>query len=120
LYCVFFLLKLKCATRVDRQCSRECPSAITHYLEPVPLNDAVCGLFEALSVTDKVPLLLPLDPGRKVTLIVQLACEANEVPQLLVWLNADAPVVLIETMVSVVDWPLVKVTDLAELVVATD
>lgn len=71
-------------------------------------------------MTDKVPLLLPLDPGPKVTLIVQLVFEANEVPQLLLWLNAGAPVVVIETLVSFVDWPLVRVTDLAELVVPTD
>jgi hypothetical protein len=52
---------------------------------PTPVNEAVCGLLLALSVTVKVPVRVPVAVGLKVTLIVQLAKAANDVPQLLVW-----------------------------------
>ena len=49
---------------------------------PVPLRVTDCGLFVALSVTIRVPLTLPAELGAKVTLMVQLAPAAKEVPQL--------------------------------------
>jgi hypothetical protein len=36
-------------------------------LPPVPLRAAVCGLFEALSVTVSVPLAAPAADGKKYT-----------------------------------------------------
>jgi len=50
----------------------------------VPDTPAVCGLFVALSVTVNVPLRVPVAVGVKVTLIVQFAPAATDVPQLLV------------------------------------
>ena len=44
---------------------------------PVPLNEIVCGLFEALSVTVNVPLLAPVAEGVNVTEIVQLVWPAK-------------------------------------------
>jgi hypothetical protein len=51
---------------------------------PVPLKETVCGLPDALSVKESVPLRLPEAVGVKVTLIVQLAAEASVAPQLFV------------------------------------
>jgi hypothetical protein len=48
---------------------------------PVPLSETVCGLPDALSVTLKAALRVPLAVGLKVTLIVQLALAASELPQ---------------------------------------
>jgi hypothetical protein len=48
---------------------------------PVPLRETVCGLPGALSVTERVPLRLPVALGVKVTLTVQRAPAANELPQ---------------------------------------
>ena len=50
---------------------------------PTPVNEAVCGLLLALSVTVNVPVRAPVAVGLKVTLIVQLAKAASDVPQLL-------------------------------------
>jgi len=44
---------------------------------PVPLSETVCGLPDALSVTLKAALRVPLAVGLKVTLIVQLALAAS-------------------------------------------
>jgi hypothetical protein len=44
---------------------------------PVPLNCAVCGEFEALSLTVSVPVRAPRAVGVKVTEIVQLSFAAN-------------------------------------------
>src|SRR5437016_3476869 len=51
---------------------------------PVPDRLAVCGLLVALSVTAKAPLRAPVAEGVKVTLIVQDAPAATELPQLFV------------------------------------
>jgi hypothetical protein len=51
---------------------------------PVPVSATVCGLPAALSVMVSVPLRTPGAVGVNVTLIVQLAVGATEVPQLLV------------------------------------
>jgi hypothetical protein len=48
---------------------------------PVPDNVAFCGLPDALSLTPRVALRAPVALGLNVTLIVQLALAANEVPQ---------------------------------------
>ena len=70
---------------------------------PLPASLLVCGLLEALSVTDNVPLLVPVEVGVNVTLIVQLAPFASvfglsgHVPPLC----ANWPVTLICVMVKV-------------------
>src|SRR5258706_15082825 len=51
---------------------------------PVPVRLAVCGLPAALSVTVIVPVRVPAAVGVKVTLMVQFAPAATEVPQVLV------------------------------------
>lgn len=48
---------------------------------PSPLNGTVCGLPVALSVILTDALRVPLAAGLNVTLIVQLALAANELPQ---------------------------------------
>src|SRR6266852_8238343 len=50
---------------------------------PVPLEVSMCGLPGALSVIVTVPVRVPVAVGVKVTLIVQLALAAKEVPQVL-------------------------------------
>jgi hypothetical protein len=49
-------------------------------LVPVPLNDIVCGLFDALSVSVSVPVRLPATVGVNFTPIVQLPAAASELP----------------------------------------
>ena len=51
---------------------------------PVPVNATVCGLPDASSLIVSVPVIVPDAFGVNVTLIVQLALAATEVPQLLV------------------------------------
>jgi hypothetical protein len=58
------------------------PVNLALLVAPVPLRATVCGLPEALSVIDSVPLMTPVALGVKVTLIVQLAVDATLVPQL--------------------------------------
>ena len=50
----------------------------------MPVRLTVCGLPVALSVTVIVPGCVPVAVGVNVTLIVQLAPAATEVPQVLV------------------------------------
>jgi len=50
----------------------------------VPLKLTMCGLSLALSLIVSDPLRNPLPKGLKVTLNVQLAPEASELPQLFV------------------------------------
>ena len=50
---------------------------------PLPLRAAVCGLPLALSVTDRVPVRVPVAVGVKLTLILQLAPAFRLAPQLL-------------------------------------
>ena len=57
---------------------------------PVPERLTVCGLPLALSVTVNAAVQRPLAEGLKVTLIVQLAPAATELPQLLVWAKSLA------------------------------
>ncbi len=51
---------------------------------PVPVKDTVCGLPLASSVIVMAPVRVPVAVGVKVTLIVQLAPAATELPQMLV------------------------------------
>ena len=51
---------------------------------PLPLRATVCGLPLALSVTDRVPLRVPVAVGLKLTLILQLVPAFRFPPQLLV------------------------------------
>jgi len=55
----------------------------------------VCGLGMALSAIFNVALRLYSAKGVKVTLIVQFACAATWVPQVLVWLKSLAAVPVI-------------------------
>ena len=61
---------------------------------PVPLSKTVCGLPGALSLIDNVPVRVPAFVGLKVTLIVQDAPGATELPHVLVWAKSpgSAPV----------------------------
>ena len=65
---------------------------------PVPVSDTPCGLPEALSATVSEPDRAPMAVGVKVTLTVQLAPEARELPQ--VFVSAKSPVVEIPEIVS--------------------
>ena len=55
---------------------------------PVPVRPIDCGEFEALSAMLIEAVRLPVAVGRKVTLIVQLAAAATELPQVLVCVNS--------------------------------
>jgi hypothetical protein len=52
---------------------------------PVPVIFTVCGLVLALSLITSVDVRVPIAFGEKVTLIVQWAAAASELPQVLVW-----------------------------------
>ncbi len=84
---------------------------------PVPVKLTDCGLPEALSVMLRVPVRVPDAVGVNVTLMVQLAPAATELPQVLVW--AKSP--LAETLVRFSEaLPVLEsVTDCAALVVPT-
>ena len=64
------------------KCGRLEPNLASFY-DPVPDNETVCGLPAALSVTFNVALRAPVVVGANVTLMVQLAPAANELPQVL-------------------------------------
>jgi hypothetical protein len=57
---------------------------LTKAVVPVPKKLTVCGLPLALSVMLTEAVRLPLAEGVKVTLMVQLALAATELPQVLV------------------------------------
>jgi len=84
---------------------------------PVPVRATVCGLPVALFVTVIVPGWLPMAVGVKVTVIVQLAPAATELPQVLVWAYCALAAMLV-TLNALVP-PLVSVTVCATLVVFT-
>ena len=88
---------------------------------PVPLRLTVCGLPAALSETEIVAERVPAAVGLKVTLIVQLAPFATEVPQLFVCEKSAAfvPVIVILEIVSVPLPVLNNVTPLTGLEVPT-
>lgn len=84
----------------------------------MPVNEEVCGLLLASSLTVKLPVRVPVCVGVNVTLIVQCCC-APRLPVQVVDETAKSPVVPMLTPVSVTGWLLVKVNVLGELVVPT-
>ena len=88
---------------------------------PVPLRLTVCGLPAALSLTLSVALLVPLAAGVNVTVMVQLAPWATELPQLLVWAKSPLfdPIKLMLVMLKEDEPLLVNVTGCDGLVVPT-
>ena len=84
---------------------------------PVPVRLTDCGLPEALSVMLKVPVRIPEAVGVNVTLMVQLAPAATELPQVSV--SAKSPLAEILVIVKVAEPVLLSVTVCAALVVPT-
>jgi hypothetical protein len=84
---------------------------------PVPVRLTDCGLPEALSVMLRVPVRVPDAVGVNVTLMVQLAPAATELPQVLVW--AKSPLAEMLVRLSEALPVLESVTDCAALVVPT-
>ena len=84
---------------------------------PVPVRATVWGLPVALSVTVMVPGWLPVAVGVKVTVMVQLAPAATDVPQVLVWAYGALAAMLVRLSAAVP--VLVSVTVCAALVVFT-
>jgi hypothetical protein len=70
---------------------------------PVPVSAAVCGLFEALSETESVPVSFPVWVGLKTTSMVHVPEAATLVPQV-VDETLNSPVVEIVMPVSVTFW----------------
>lgn len=66
---------------------------------------------------DRLPLCPPAEAGENVTLMVQLAPAAREVPQVLVWAKGTLAVMLV--MLTAVAAVLVSVVVCAALVVPT-
>ena len=84
---------------------------------PVPVREAVCGLPLALSVTEIVPLVLPVIVGAKLTLMVHELPAATLVPQLFVCVKPA--LVASPEIVSAAVPPLVSVSGCDGLVVPT-
>jgi hypothetical protein len=86
---------------------------------PVPARVIVCGLPTALSIMLTEAARLPIAAGVNLTLIVQLALAANELPQVLVTVKSleFVPVAAMLVMVKLAFPVLVRVTDCAVLVV---
>src|SRR6202521_5998839 len=84
---------------------------------PLPVRLTVCGLPVALSVMVMVPGRLPVAVGVKVTVMVQLAAAATDVPQVLVWAYCVLAAMLVRLSAAVP--VLVSVTVCAALVVFT-
>jgi hypothetical protein len=70
---------------------------------PVPVSADVCGLFEALSETESVPVSFPVWVGLKTTSMVHVPEAATLVPQV-VDETLNSPVVEIVMPVSVTFW----------------
>ncbi len=88
---------------------------------PVPLSVAVCGLPDALSITETAAVRVPEASGVNVILIVQLVAAASEVPQLLLCAKSSpfVPVTIMEVMLNAALPVLFNVSGLAPLVVPT-
>src|SRR5437773_406151 len=86
---------------------------------PIPLSATFCGLPAALSLMLTAAVRVPLAVGLNVTLILQLAPAANELPQ--VWVCAKfpalVPVIAMLLMVKIAVPVFLSVTVLAALVV---
>jgi hypothetical protein len=89
---------------------------------PVPVRVTICGLPTALSVMVIAALRFPVAAGVKLTLIVQLAPAATELPQVVVSGKSpgSAPVTAMLAMLKVRLPLLVRVTDCAGAVVPTN
>ena len=85
--------------------------------EPFPPRLITCGLPGALSVIVIEPVFEPEEDGVNVTLIVQLACTAREVPQVLLWVKS--PVAAMLVIVRGAEPVLVKTTCCAALAIPT-
>jgi hypothetical protein len=104
------------------------PSAVDEYVAlaganvagtvPVPDSVDVCGLFEALSETESVPVSAPITVGVNTTLMVQLLEAFTLVPQVVVE-TLKSPVVEIVTPVSATFCWLLSVNTFAALEVPT-
>lgn len=89
---------------------------------PVPVRETVCGLFAAESVIVSVPLSAADVEGVKVMLIVQVAFEAREAPQVVADFAKSAafvPLIVLEERVTAALVLFVSVTFLAALVLFT-
>ena len=89
---------------------------------PVPVKLTDCGLFVALSVKVNVAVRLPAVVGVNVTLTVQLAFTASEVPHVSLGIAkspGSVPPICTLLMVKAALPPLVRVTPCAALVVPT-
>jgi hypothetical protein len=86
---------------------------------PVPLRDTDCGLPAALSEMLSTAVRVPDAVGLNVTLMLQLAPAAKEVPHVSVWAKSpgSVPLMAIPMMVRLLMPTLVKVTVCGELVV---
>ena len=95
---------------------------LTTAAAPVPERLTVCGLPLALSVMLTEAVRLPLAEGLNVTLIVQLALAATELPHVLVWTKSLAlvPVSARLVMLKAALPVLLRVRVWAALVVPTD
>lgn len=82
---------------------------------PDPASEAVCGLFEAASVTVSVPVSAPMMLGVNVTEIVHFESAGTLLLQLLVW--AKSPLVVMLEIARAESRLLVKVIVLAALAV---
>src|SRR5207237_8872559 len=79
-------------------------------LAPVPLRPTVCGAVKSASLTLSKPVRGPVALGRNVMLMTHWPPAPTEVPQLLVWVQSDAPVSSIAPIgIGVLAW-FVKVT----------
>jgi hypothetical protein len=90
---------------------------LTEGAVPVPLSETVCGLPFALSVTDTLPVALPIAVGEKLTLIVQEPPADRLEPQLLV--SAKPALGTISEIVRAAPPVLVRITGCDWLVVPT-
>ena len=86
---------------------------------PIPVNVTFCGLPAALSVMARAALRVPDAVGLKVTLMLQLAPTAIELPQVVVREKSPAfvPVIAIAVIVNVAVPVFLRVTVFATLVV---
>jgi hypothetical protein len=84
---------------------------------PVPVNETVCGLLLALSMTVRVPVRPLVAVGVNVTLIAQFAPAARDAPH--VFVCAKSPEVLIEDMLRAEAVPFFSVLTFVLLVVET-
>jgi hypothetical protein len=86
---------------------------------PVPFNDIVCGLLDALSVSVSVPVRAPVAVGVNFTLIVQLAPAATVLPQVPTPPKPKSPVKLALNVRAALP-VLVSVVNCAPLLVPTN